>query len=145
MAAGLSLKVENLELFRQHFEDAVSEWVNAEDLMPQIDIDDQLDYNEISDRLLDELESLAPFGNGNPEPLFMAINVAVASSKIVGNAHRQLVLRQTCGSANKFVNAIHFNFDRSGDMQESYRQIAFRLRWNRWNGIKKAQLVIEDA
>jgi single-stranded-DNA-specific exonuclease len=145
MAAGLSLKIENLKLFQQRFEEEVDQWSHPEDLMPKLHIDSELALSEISDRLIDELESLAPFGTGNPEPVFMARNVTVASSKIVGGNHRRMVLRQAFGSTGTQVSAIHFNVESPLLTQESFDQVAFRLRWNRWNGKKTAQLVFEDT
>jgi single-stranded-DNA-specific exonuclease len=112
--------------------------------VPRIYIDREIEFTDISEKLIDELESLAPFGAGNPEPIFMARNVTVASSKIVGENHRRMVLKQTSHSASKSVNAIHFNLDAGMPLKYSFDRIAFRVRWNRWNGIQAGQLIIED-
>lgn len=145
MAAGLKVKIENLERFKKHFEDAVGELIETVNLIPKLYIDGELDFRNISERLIDELESLAPFGTGNPEPIFMARNVSVASSKVVGNSHRRMVLKQTFNSPNKWIHAIHFNIDTGLPLKDSFDQIAFRLRWNRWNATKTVQLIIEDS
>jgi single-stranded-DNA-specific exonuclease len=144
MAAGLSLAFENLEVFQNRFDDAVSEQLAPDDLVPKLTIDQELEFTEISERLIDEIESLAPFGSGNSEPLFMATKVSVASSKIVGGNHRRMVLTQSRNSADKKINAIHFNADTGQPLMDSFDKIAFKIRWNRWQGTKTAQLVIED-
>jgi single-stranded-DNA-specific exonuclease len=144
MAAGLSLPIENLIAFQRQFDAAVERHITPDAMVPQMDIDVELEFTEISGQLIDELESLAPFGAGNPEPIFMARHVSVASSKIVGSNHRRMILKQTFKSATKAVNAIHFNVDTGSPMPDSFDRIAFKLRWNRWNGTKIVQLVVED-
>lgn len=145
MAAGLSLKAENLELFQNRFEDSVGHQEGIIDLMPKILIDQELNFTDISERLIGEIESLAPFGTGNPEPIFMSRNVKVASSKIVGSNHRRMVLTQPQNSDGKMLNAIHFNIDTEQPLTNTFDKIAFKIRWNRWKGNKTAQLVIEDV
>jgi single-stranded-DNA-specific exonuclease len=144
MAAGLSLPIENLKPFHRQFDEAVDQHIKPDAMVPQMYIDVELEFTDISEQLIDELESLAPFGAGNPEPIFMARNVSVAFSKIVGNNHRRMILKQTINSASKTVNAIHFNVDTGLPLADSFDRIAFKLRWNRWSGSKTAQLVIEE-
>ena len=144
MAAGLSLKAANLESFQNRFEDIVGRQLEPDDLMPKIVIDQELSFTDISERLIDEIESLAPFGAGNPEPVFMAGNVTVTSSKIVGSSHRRMVLSQRRNPAGNVLNAIHFNVDTEQSLLNSFEKIAFKIRWNRWQGRKTAQLVIVD-
>ena len=144
MAAGLKIKTEKIDRFQKHFENTVLKMAEQKDFTPEISIDCQLDFNTISADLIDELELLEPFGTGNPEPLFRAGNIEVLSSKIVGQTHRRLVLRQSGRKPNKTVDAIQFNIDPRAPLAESYRQIAFRVRWNRWNNKKTEQIVIEE-
>jgi single-stranded-DNA-specific exonuclease len=107
-------------------------------------VDQELKIAEISERLIDEIESLAPFGAGNPEPVFMSRNVRVASSKIVGDRHRRMVLMQAANSNPKKIGAIQFNADTDQPPRDAFDRIAFKIRWNRWRGTKTAQLIIED-
>jgi single-stranded-DNA-specific exonuclease len=144
MAAGLKINTEEIVPFQKNFENIVVKMSKQKDFTPEISIDCQLDFNSISAGLIDELESLKPFGSGNPEPLFRAENIEVLSSKIVGKTHRRLVLRQSGRQPNKTVDAIHFNIDPCAPLAESYREIAFRVRWNRWNNKKTEQIVIEE-
>jgi len=143
MAAGLSIKTENLGLFKNEFENQVMKMSHSEDSLAFISIDHELGFNDIDANLVDEIESLKPFGAGNPEPVFLARNVTVVSSEIVGENHRRMILSQSFGVEDKICNAIHFNFD--PDLEENiyFEEMAFRLRWNRWNWNKSIQLVIE--
>ncbi|MDP3284205.1 MAG: single-stranded-DNA-specific exonuclease RecJ [Desulfobacterales bacterium] len=144
MAAGLSIKTENIGLFKKEFENTVINMALSEDSLPFVSIDHELGFNDINPNLIDELESLKPFGAGNPEPVFLARNVTVISSEIVGENHRRMLLSQSPGKEEKIYNAIHFNVDPDSDENNYFEEMAFRLRWNRWNGNKSIQLVIEN-
>ena len=145
MAAGIKIKTKKIAQFQTKFENAIDNMTKPDDFIPKISIDYELDFDDISDALIDEIESLKPFGSGNPEPLFMSRNVKVASSKIVGKNHRRMLLKQASESVGKTYNAIHFNIDPSIPLKEHFDQIAFRLRWNLWNEKKTAQLIIEEV
>ncbi|MCJ7618375.1 MAG: single-stranded-DNA-specific exonuclease RecJ, partial [Desulfobacterales bacterium] len=114
-------------------------------LEPIITIDYELNLDDISDTLIDNLEALKPFGSGNHEPLFTAKNIKVLSSKIVGENHRSMLLKQNSSSKGSGFNAIHFNIDKSKPLNNGFDKIAFSLRWNYWNGTKKAQIIIEET
>ena len=144
MAAGLSIKTENLGLFMNEFENTVINTSHPEDYLPLISIDNELGFDDINSKLIDELETLKPFGAGNPEPVFLARNVTVVSSEIVGENHRRMLLSQSFGAEEKTCNAIHFNVDPDLEENIHFEEMAFRLRWNRWNGNKSIQLVIEN-
>ena len=144
MAAGLKIKLKNIERFKTNFDNAVATGIKPSDFTPKLSIDCELGFDDISDRLIDEIESLTPFGNGNPEPLFMAKNVEVFSSKIVGKNHRSMLLKQSAGKMPKIFNAIHFNALTDAPLKDNFDRIAFRLRWNRWNGQKKVQIIVEE-
>ncbi len=144
-AAGLKIKNENIEPFEQHFEITVQKMTGPDDFLPRITIDYVLDFDQISDSLIDELESLKPHGPGNPAPIFLTKNVDVLSSKIVGGNHRQMQLIQTSGRTAKPFRAIHFNAKTDSPLKESFEQIVFRLDWNRWNGKKTKQIMIENT
>jgi len=144
MAAGLSIKTENLGLFMNEFENTVINTSHPEDYLPLISIDNELGFDDINSKLIDELETLKPFGAGNPEPVFLARNVTVVSSEIVGENHRRMLLSQSFGVEERTCNAIHFNAGPDPEENIYFEEMAFRLRWNRWNGNKSIQLVIEN-
>ncbi|OQX20975.1 MAG: single-stranded-DNA-specific exonuclease RecJ [Desulfobacteraceae bacterium IS3] len=144
MAAGLTMKSENIPRFQEHFENAVLN-MGQNAFTPTLTIDHELNFEDISDDLIDELESLAPFGEGNPEPLFTAVNVRVSASKILGENHRRMTLRQQVdGRTSRAITAIQFNIGADALLRNHFERMVFRLRWNRWNGRKTAQIVVED-
>lgn len=145
MAAGLKIKTEKIDRFESNFENFVDDITNPDDFISKVYIDYELGFDDISEDFIDEIESLNPFGAGNPEPIFMAGNIIVLSSKIVGKHHRRMLLKQSGGKTDKTFHAIHFNGNSGIPIKESFDRIAFRLRWNRWNGRKTAQMVIEEV
>jgi single-stranded-DNA-specific exonuclease len=145
MAAGLTIKVENLIEFQRSFEKAVRRMLQPDDRTPRLSVDTQIHFDDISQELIDEIETLSPFGTENPEPVFMAQDIKVVSSKIVGEKHRRMMLAHNIQPPGKPVPAICFNAEGNLLKKTIFGRIAFRLRWNRWNDSKTIQLVIEDA
>ena len=145
MAAGLKIKTEKIDRFESNFENFVDGITKPDDFISKLYIDYELGFDDISEDFMDEIESLNPFGTANPEPIFMAGNITVVSSKIVGKHHRRMLLKQSGGKTDKTFHAIHFNGNTDSPIKEGFDRIAFRLQWNRWNGRKTAQMVIEEV
>lgn len=144
-AAGLSIKKENIARFSSIFEGIVKENTRLEAFTPVITIDQEIRFDQISPQLADELERLQPFGEGNLEPLFSARDIRISYSQTMGGAHRRMRLLQPGTPASQALHAIQFNVSPAHSDSEHLDQIAFRLRWNRWNGKKTLQLLIEEA
>jgi single-stranded-DNA-specific exonuclease len=82
-AAGVALQAERVGEFRERLNAWSSARLTPDDFMPQIDIDAPLAFTEIGERGIAEVLSMAPFGCGNPSPVFAAFGVEVAGSAIV--------------------------------------------------------------
>ena len=90
-AAGLSLKPENLELFKARFEEFVRDRLQGMELVPVLEIDSSLSLKAINSRFFSVLKQFAPFGPGNMAPLFKTNGVMDAGgSRIVGKNHLKL-------------------------------------------------------
>ncbi|HIJ57433.1 MAG TPA: single-stranded-DNA-specific exonuclease RecJ [Deltaproteobacteria bacterium] len=144
MAAGFRVNIDEIPQFKDAFERAVTDLGMADEseIGDCIPIDCSIDFNDITEQLIDSLEALEPFGNGNPEPVFQAKTLSIVSQKIVGSRHRQLVLAQPSVAGKKYLHAIQFNVDSTEPLDDSLSTPVFRLRWNRWNGRKRPQLII---
>ncbi|MBF0378927.1 MAG: single-stranded-DNA-specific exonuclease RecJ [Desulfamplus sp.] len=96
MAAGISIKPENIEKFADRFENEILNIIatNNLNLTPEIVIDATLNIDEITEKLVDEIESLRPYGTENPEPLFYCSDLKVVSSFMIISKHRKMVLEQ---------------------------------------------------
>jgi single-stranded-DNA-specific exonuclease len=145
MAAGLAIKPQNFDRFKEKFEAAVQDLTPAGIFQHTVSIDCKIRFNMISDTLMDELEKLQPFGIENEEPLFMAENVKVGWSRTVGEHHRRLLLTQPDDPSKIAIQAMHFNADAPSSGKNEFEKIAFKLRWNRYNGSKTPQIIIEDV
>jgi single-stranded-DNA-specific exonuclease len=145
MAAGLTIRADHLPDFQHAFEKTVSQMTRPDDWIPKLTIDAEINLGDISEKLINEIEALGPFGTGNPEPVFMARNIQVVSSKMVGKNHRKMSLVQSSKHAAKPFYAIRFNATDRLQTEMTFARVAFRLRWNRWNAKKTIQLIIEDA
>ncbi len=141
MAAGITIKSEKINQFRQNFEETVKTLSNPEDFIPTHLIDVELDFHLITDRLMDELATLQPYGTSNQEPLFMATRVNILSSRVVGDHHLKLQLGQGNG---KVLDAIFFNAPPEYYNVKTVDRIAFKLHWNRYNGRQSVQAVVVD-
>ena len=145
MAAGLKIRPENIDRFKNAFDRSVIDVTDGLELLNEVTIDRELRFSEITGPLIDEIETLKPFGNGNEEPLFMACGVKVKQIRIVGTRHRRMRLEQADDSTGQAFSAIQFNIDPQRDAPELFGRVAFRLQWNRWNGRKEAQLLVEET
>ncbi len=146
-AAGLSLKPENLEKFRERFEDYVRKHLTEDIALPEIEIDAKLNLQDIQRKFYDILKQFAPFGPGNMSPVFQTDNVVDAGkAKIVGNNHLKLEVFQR-DVRSEPISAIAFqqgeeNFEyiRDGNPFD----ICYHIEENEWNGKKSFQLNIKD-
>ncbi len=144
MAAGLKIRQENIGQFQKVFEEVIQRLARPEKLTQTLNVDSEIDFSVISGSLIDELESLMPYGAGNPEPLLIASDIRLVSSRIVGKRHRRMTLRQSTLDHSPSFQAIQFNVDSDRARSNHFARAVFRLRWNRWNGQKAAQIVVED-
>ena len=143
-AAGLSIKSENIQVFRRELNRLFKEDVKQGDLSPKLDIDLELNQRDINLKLAEQIELMKPFGYGNPRPVFMCRNLYIENSRTVGNGDKHLKLNLK--SSENTIDAIGFNF---GIYKEdldlaSIMDAAFYLEVNRWRGFIGPQLNIKD-
>ncbi len=144
LAAGLTVRTEHIRKLQTAFEEAVVQMIPDHGSPPELEIDSEIQFSQISDQLMDDLEHLEPFGMDNPSPVFIARNVHVTAAAIVGQRHRRMSLCQPMDDTPP-MDAIHFNLSPDTPRAGSYEYLAFRLQWNRYKGAKRIQLVVENA
>ena len=96
MAAGVSMPEEHVELFRQRLNELCT--LTEEELTEVIHIDMALPFSYVSERLVEELSLLEPFGKGNTKPVFAARNVQVLESRVLGKNQNVLRMKLMDGS-----------------------------------------------
>ncbi len=147
-AAGLTMKIENVQKFRDKFEAIVKETISQEQLIPQIEIDTELNFRDITPKLFNILKQFEPFGPENMNPVFFAENVADnGAARIVGskNEHLQLNLIQEDVPFNNF-KAIAFNQAHHYEKIKKVNgfDIAYTLVEDTFRGNSSIQLNIKD-
>ncbi len=142
-AAGMSLLPENIPAFSLQFEEVVSKLINPDMLIPEIIIDTQVSFPDITPSFYNIICQMEPFGPENMRPTFIASNVAdTGYSKIVKELHIRFVLAQN----GKTFTGIGFNLADKFSLLQSKKplDIVFTLDENEWNGNKSLQLKIID-
>jgi single-stranded-DNA-specific exonuclease len=125
-AAGLTMPCGRLDLFRERLNEFALARLSLEDLAPLVEIDALLEFREIHERCVAEVFSLAPFGCGNPSPLFAALDVEVAGPPAVWKEkHLRVMLRQH----GRTLALKAWNFaERAGELPAGARvDVAFTL------------------
>ena len=137
-AAGLSLPSADIEHFRTLFCSKVRERLSEEDFLPVLLIDGAVRISDMSIGLVNELARMEPFGYSNVEPVFGSRGLEVVQSRIVGNNHLKMQLRQN----GRKMDSIGFDFGSMlGSVEESGRiDAAFVPTINEWDGGRYLQL-----
>lgn len=108
-AAGLSLPVENVDLFKERFEKYVSENIDPEQTKPALKIDALINFRDISPKFFSDIKRMRPFGPDNNKPLFCSQQVYdYGTSKVVGREQEHIKLELVDGFSNRVMNGIAF-------------------------------------
>ena len=146
-AAGLTLKEEQYETFRQKFEEVVAATIPPELLIPEIKIDEEIDFSDITPKFFRILKQFEPFGPGNMTPVFMTRNLRdTGYGKAIGSdsEHLKLYVKQ---ENSESYGAIGFGLGKktyltcNGDTFDA----AYSIEENEWNGEVKLQLRLRDV
>jgi single-stranded-DNA-specific exonuclease len=148
-AAGLSIPTGQIEMFAERFEAVARERLRAEDLIPETEVDAELDLSILNGETMAEVRRLEPYGQGNPEPIFLTRNVQVVSARIVGgnpllgrSGHLKLLLRSMQGG--RPVDAIGFGMADAPIIQGGKLDVLYTPEVNVWNGNASLQLRVKD-
>ena len=143
-AAGLSVKRENVARFREEFENAARDALGGESARPELLLDGVVDFSELEMPLVETLERMAPFGAGNPQPVFASSGVEVVGRpESVGKGkHLKMRIRQR----GHVVDSIGFGLGGFLDDEEFLKgklDVAYNAGVNRWRGSAKIQIQIK--
>jgi len=146
-AAGLTLKKENFEAFKNRFEEVVSGTIQNQQRTEEVSIDCKLPLSAINGKFYRILEQMAPFGPQNMTPIFLTEKVTdTGFGKKVGTEGAHLKVCVTPDHGTTKFDAIGFNL---GDRFESIQSktpfdIAYSLDKNTWQGVSRIQLRLRD-
>lgn len=141
-AAGMTIKNDRMEAFYEKFNALVEQKLVDVVTEPEQWIDVMLRPEYITPKLYRDLMAFAPFGEGNPEPVFSLANMVVREARLVGNGSKHWKLSLVPQDGIKCFDAIGFSFGTNfPDLKENdVFDIAFTLSENTWNGSTSLQL-----
>ena len=145
-AAGLTLKKENYQAFKDKFEEVVSNTIDKSLLTPEIRIDTQINLKTITPKFYRIISQFAPFGPGNMTPIFMSSNLKdTGYGKCVGEDKTHLRITVTETGTEKIV-CIGFNLGDKLDLISNKKIFtsAYTIDENHWNGNVSLQLKLRD-
>ena len=145
-AAGLTLRTENIEAFQQRFEEVVSASIEEHMLIPEIEIDAELELKNITPKFFRVLKQFAPFGPENMSPVFMTRNlVDKGYVRIVGTNHLKMDIQAAQNPRESFP-AIAFGQANHFDnvLRRKIFTACYAIDENEFNGTTTLQLNIKD-
>ena len=161
MAAGLSLPVENIDVLRKRLNEQCR--LTEQEMIPVLRIEKSLSFAEIDLGLAKELKALAPFGKGNPAPLFGSKGIRVDRLDIIGREKN--ILRMTLSEPQSGTRLSAISFDGYHQLLEMLKElyptedcakmilsgqlphlldIVYSVDINTYNGRSNVQLMLKD-
>lgn len=142
-AAGLSIREDNIDLFRMSLNELAVSEIADEMLTPQLHIDAEVSLDELTPRFFHIVKQFAPFGPGNPRPHFLVRGAEIVGyPKVVGKDHLKFRVRNSTG----YIEAIAFGMgSRLGELNGASKyDLVFNIEENEYRGQITPQLRILD-
>jgi single-stranded-DNA-specific exonuclease len=144
-AAGLTMEAARVKEFRAAINDVADETLGPEDLMPRLRIDSDLGFRVISDGVASGVAALAPFGAGNPRPVFAARRVEIIDGpRKLKDRHLKMTLKQD----GRIFRAVAWRAAEKHDFCSEHKaalDVAFSLEQNQFNGETYVELTVADV
>ena len=143
LAAGLSIKTENIDKFRELINNYTPKQLTEDAMLPTVSIDAVIKVAYINLDTVDDINKLQPFGVDNPTPVFATKNVKIHKISTMSEGRH---LRMTLLKDNKFIDTVgfgmgeHFNYLNEGDFVD----VAFGIDINDYKGFQNVQLILKD-
>ena len=143
-AAGFEIDPDKIPELKARLLENAEQKISDDLLIPRIQIDAEINPGQITLGLIKEIESLGPFGQGNPAPVLMTKNLILSNMRKVGSGGSHLKIKMSDGSSNLEIMGFGKG-DLAYDLSigKSY-DITYNLQSNEWNGFESAQLNLVD-
>jgi len=144
-ACGFRFLENNLENFKEKLDKIASKEISDQDLIPILNIDQEINLSEINWELFNELKKFEPYGKENPKPKFLTKNLEIVNLEKMGQNQQHLKLL-IADDQQKTIKMIGFNFGEKGNNFNIGNKIntVFEIDINEWNGNRELQLKIVD-
>jgi len=141
-AAGFTLPTKNLPKLKEHLLKTAEKQLGGVELAPAITIDAQVPLTEVGGNAYNTMQRLAPFGERNPQPIFLSKKVEVLDCRLMGSSgdHVRLKLRQ----GNSYWDAVGFRLGNHIGKMAKIIDVVYNLEIDHWNGHEKLRLNLLD-
>ncbi|MDP4213041.1 MAG: single-stranded-DNA-specific exonuclease RecJ [Bacteroidota bacterium] len=140
-AAGMTLAPEHVDHFSKKFEEIVSATIEPSCLIPELNLDAEIQFCDISSSFFNIVQQMEPFGPENTNPVFVSRQVSnTGYSRLLKDKHIRFSLRQS----DTVISGIGFNMADKFELLSHPVDIVFTLDEHEWNGGKSLQLKVID-
>ena len=143
-AAGLTIETGRIRELRARVNEFADNCLGPDDLRPRLWIDGALDFRSITEQVASEMTRLAPFGAGNPNPVFRASRVEIVDGpRRIKERHLKMAFRQD----GRVLRGIAWRASEREAFVTEHRgaiDLAFSLEQDTWNGERYLQLSVAD-
>jgi len=143
-AAGLSIDLEQLPAFTNAFEQAAARRLSEEDLVPCCRVDAVVSLPDLGEDSLEAIQRLAPFGQGNPEPVLASWRVAARPRLIASKREGQADHLKLSIDDVPRLSAIGFGMGNRMSQGAGSVDLAFQLAVDEWQGVSRLSLRLKD-
>ncbi|MCA9364486.1 MAG: single-stranded-DNA-specific exonuclease RecJ [Candidatus Moranbacteria bacterium] len=146
-AAGATIKNENFEKFVQRLDKIITKMMGEKIVVPELKIDAQISLNLMNEVLAKGIESMAPFGEGNREPILLIQNLILAETRSVGTSqtHAKVMLAQKNMDKTTTLDGIGFSLaQKCEELKGEIVDVVCTISENHWNGKVTTQAKIID-
>ncbi len=144
-ACGFTFKTQkDIEIFCERMNDHAASVLSEDDLIPHLTIDAELSYDDITFDLVNDIKKCAPYGIGNPQPIFCTHGIEIISLKTMGTDLQHLKMKLSDGTHT--IEAVGFRFGQWAERVTLHEHIdiAYEIDINEWNGATTLQLRLVD-
>jgi single-stranded-DNA-specific exonuclease len=143
-AAGLTIEINKIDDFIHAFDKIVSERILDEQLIPQIEIDAEIELTDINEKFFNIVEQMGPFGPGNMRPIFITKNVYdTGYSKVLNGNHLKLNILKDKQDPKNGIGFGMGDYMKITEKNETF-DICYQLYANVWNGQTKIEFRLKD-
>jgi single-stranded-DNA-specific exonuclease len=147
MAAGLTIEEAKIPQLHEFLNQRAMQFM-SEDNVPTFELDGVLNLNALTPELVNKIDSLSPFGSGNPTPKFALTNLRILKLDIFGGEHIRIIAGQLDHAKINAVAGRAVNTD-MGQALINHRgfpvHLAGSIKLDTWMGVEKLQFVIDDV
>ena len=142
-AAGLTMLPENVEAFRNKFDEVVSARITLEQLIPELEIDAEIELEDINPKFYSIIQQMAPYGPENMKPVFVTCGVKDNNwSKVVKEEHIKFSIKKNNSAV---IDGIGFRLaDKFNLVKNGAFNIAYSIDENVWNDKVNLQMLVKD-